>query len=252
MYIHSINPVFLSIGVIDIRYYGLVYFLGFLFVWLYLRHGKSGKEIFKNKDHLDDFIFYLILGAMLFARLFYIVFYNINFYFSNPIEILKFWHGGMSIHGGIFGAILGTLFFIRKYKDEKYSILQIADIMAIPLAIGLAFGRIANFINGELYGRVTSLPWAVKFPSAEGFRHPSQLYESLKNILIASVLFLRSKKQFKTGELSAFFLILYSILRFFVEFLREPEIILGSFTMGQLLSIPMFLLGIFLYRKVYS
>ncbi len=250
MYTNDLNPVFLSMGPVELRYYGLVYFLGFLLAWIYLKKSAMGKKTFKNKEHADDFIFYIMLSSILSARLFYIIFYNLQFYSSNPLEIFKFWHGGMSVHGGIFGAILGTFWFIRKYKESKYKILQLSDMMAIPLAIGLAFGRIANFINGELYGRITSLPWGVKFKSAEGFRHPSQLYESLKNFLIVFLLTLKSKKPFRQGELSALFLIYYAILRFLIEFVREPEISFGIFTMGQVLSIPMFILGVWMYRKI--
>jgi len=248
MYIHDINPVFLSLGPLELRYYGLVYFLGFLLSWIYLKKSKLGKKIFKKEEHTDDFVFYLILGVLIFARLFYILFYNPQYYFTNPIEMIKFWHGGMSVHGGVFGGILGAYIFTRKYKE--YKLLELGDIVSIPLAISLAFGRIANFINGELPGRIASVSWAVKFPNTEGFRHPSQLYESLKNLIIAFALALRSKKTYRTGELSALFLIMYSVLRFGIELLREPEIVLLHLTMGQILSIPLFILGIWIYKKI--
>ncbi|MDP3916853.1 MAG: prolipoprotein diacylglyceryl transferase [Nanoarchaeota archaeon] len=246
MFIHNINPVFLSFGPIEIRYYGIVYFLGFLLTLLYLKKSKLGKKTFNSKEYPEDFIFYLILGSLITARLFYIVFYNFGFYISNPVEIIKFWHGGMSIHGGILGAMIAVYYFSKKHN---YKFLELADILMIPLAISLIFGRIANFINGELYGRITSVPWAVKFPDSDGFRHPSQLYESLKNSLILIVLYFKSKN-FKTGELFALFLILYSALRFAVEFVREPEIVIGFLTMGQILSIPMFVAGIWIYKTV--
>ena len=193
-------------------------------------------------------IFYIFIGAILTARLFYVLFYGTQNYIQNPLEIFKLWQGGMSIHGGILGTVLGIIYFVKKNKD--YTILQLTDLIAMPTAIALMFGRIANFINGELYGRVTSLPWAVKFKDAEGFRHPSQLYESAKNLIIFSILFLRSKKPFKEGELTALFLIYYSILRFTVEFVREPEIYIGPLTMGQLLCIPMFVIGVWIKKKI--
>ena len=153
----------------------------------------------------------------------------------------------MSIHGGILGGILGIYIFSRKFK---YNFLKLTDLVTLPLALGLVFGRIANFINAELYGRITSVKWAVKFPNAEGYRHPSQLYESLKNLIIFSVLFFKSKKPFKTGELTSIFLILYSLLRFFVEYVREPELYFLGLTMGQFLSLSTLIIGIVLYHKV--
>ena len=247
MFIHNPNPVFLSIGPVEIRYYGLVYFLGFLLTWLYFKKSSLGKSLFKKEEHADDFLLYSLISSILTARIFYILFYNLNSYLSNPIEILKFWHGGMSIHGGILGGILGIYIFSRKFK---YNFLKLTDLVTLPLALGLVFGRIANFINAELYGRITSVKWAVKFPNAEGYRHPSQLYESLKNLIIFSVLFFKSKKPFKTGELTSIFLILYSLLRFFVEYVREPELYFLGLTMGQFLSLSTLIIGIVLYHKV--
>ena len=238
---------FLSIGPVEIRYYGLVYFLGFLLTWLYFKKSSLGKSLFKKEEHADDFLLYSLISSILTARIFYILFYNLNSYLSNPIEILKFWHGGMSIHGGILGGILGIYIFSRKFK---YNFLKLTDLVTLPLALGLVFGRIANFINAELYGRITSVKWAVKFPNAEGYRHPSQLYESLKNLIIFSVLFFKSKKPFKTGELTSIFLILYSLLRFFVEYVREPELYFLGLTMGQFLSLSTLIIGIVLYHKV--
>lgn len=247
MFIHNLNPIFLSLGPVEIRYYGLVYFLGFLLTWMYLKKSNLGKKLFKKEEHTDDFIFYLLVFSMLSARIFYILFYNLSSYLLNPIEILKFWHGGMSIHGGILGGILGIYLFAKKHN---YNFLKLTDIITLPLTLFLALGRIANYINGELYGRITSIKWAVKFPDAEGYRHPSQIYESIKNLIIFSVLFFKSKKPFKTGELTAIFLVLYSTLRFFVEYVREPEHYILGLTMGQFLSVFTFVMGIWLYRKV--
>jgi len=218
-----------------------------LLTWLYFKKSSLGKSLFKKEEHADDFLLYSLISSILTARIFYILFYNLNSYLSNPIEILKFWHGGMSIHGGILGGILGIYIFSRKFK---YNFLKLTDLVTLPLALGLVFGRIANFINAELYGRITSVKWAVKFPNAEGYRHPSQLYESLKNLIIFSVLFFKSKKPFKTGELTSIFLILYSLLRFFVEYVREPELYFLGLTMGQFLSLSTLIIGIVLYHKV--
>ncbi len=246
MYIHNLNPVFLSLGPLEIRYYGLVYFFGFLLAWMYFKKSNLGKKLFK-KEQADDFILYVLISSIVSARIFYILFYNLNLYIANPIEILKFWHGGMSIHGGIVGGLLGIYLFAKKYN---YNFLKLTDIVTLPLTLFLALGRIANFINGELYGRITSVKWAVKFPKVEGYRHPSQIYEALKNFFISFVLIYKSKKPFKTGELTAIFLILYSMLRFFVEYVREPEHYILGLTMGQFLSIPTFIIGIWLYKRV--
>ncbi len=245
MFVHNISPVLFNLGPLEVRYYGLVYFLGFLITWLYLKKSKVCSRIFKKREHADDLLFYTLVSSMISARLFYILFYNFGFYFSNPLEVIKFWHGGMSIHGGILGGLFGIYYFTKKYK---YSILKLTDLLVMPLAFFLFLGRIANFLNAELYGRVSSIRWAVKFPNAEGYRHPSQIYESLKNIIIFFTLLIRSKKPFKTGELTALFLIMYSVLRFGVEFFREPELYVLGLTMGQFLSVFVFLIGVYLYK----
>tara|TARA_Y100000310_G_scaffold341639_1_gene441449 strand:- start:1030 stop:1785 length:756 start_codon:yes stop_codon:yes gene_type:complete len=249
MFYHNIDPVFLSIGPLEIRYYGLIYAMAFIFALLFLKKYKGAKEFFKGEDHPETLLMYLIIGVILGARLFMMLFYNPSFYFSNPAEILKIWNGGLSFHGGIFGAAIGGWLFIRRYKKYNYSFLRLADLLSIPAALGLAFGRIANFINGELYGRVTDVPWAFKFPNVEGFRHPSQLYASAKNFLIFFVLMVYDKRKHKPGRTFSVFLILYSVLRFGVEFLREPEIYTGFLTMGQALSVPLLIIGLLLFKK---
>ncbi len=236
MFYHNINPILLSIGPLEIRYYGLIF----------LKKYTPAKKLFKQKDHPETLLLYLIIFVIIFARLFEVIFYNPSHYISNPIEIFKLWKGGLSFHGGITGAAIAVWVFSKKYN---YKFLKIADILSIPAALALALGRIANFINAELYGRLTSVPWAVKFPNIEGFRHPSQLYESAKNFFIFFILLIYNKKEHKPGRTFALFLILYSILRFTIEFLREPELYLGPFTMGQALSIPLFIIGIWIYYK---
>jgi phosphatidylglycerol:prolipoprotein diacylglycerol transferase len=160
--------------------------------------------------------------------------------------MLAVWEGGLSFHGGITGAAIAIYIFSKK---RGYNFLSLADLLCIPATLALAFGRIANFINGELYGRPTNLPWGVKFKGAEEFRHPSQLYESLKNFLILLILYTKDKKSHKPGHIFSLFLILYSVLRFSVEFVRVPELYVGPLTMGQTLSIPLFIIGIILYKK---
>ena len=249
MFIHNINPVLLKIGNIEIRYYGLIYAFGFLLAYLFIKKLSEERRINIKKEDLESFLFYLALGTIIGARLFYTIFYNIKFYLNSPLDIFALWHGGMSFHGGLVGAFIATYLFCKK---RKLNFLKVADIIVIPAALALFLGRIGNFLNGELYGRIADLPWAVKFPNAEGFRHPSQLYEALKNLLIFTILWFNRNKNRPYGYLFALFLILYSIFRFLIEFVREPEIYVGFLTMGQLLTIPLFIIGIIILRKSKS
>src|SRR3989338_6692703 len=183
--------------------------------------------------------------------LFYVLVYNLKFYLANPLQIFAIWQGGLSFHGGLLGAIIAAIIFCRKKKINFY---DLADITVIPLALGLALGRIGNFTNGELFGRITNVPWAVKFPDAEGFRHPSQIYESLKNFFIFSVLWYGKNMKLPKGFMFWLFVIMYSALRFMVEFFRHQDeqlgFIIGFLSMGQVLSIVMFVIGIFFFYKV--
>ncbi|MBL7054596.1 prolipoprotein diacylglyceryl transferase [Candidatus Woesearchaeota archaeon] len=254
MFYHNINPVLFKIGIFEIRYYGLIFILGFLIGYLFLVYLAKERKLNLTKDDISDLLLYLLIGIIAGARLFYILFYNLGFYLENPLEMFALWHGGLSFHGGLAGAVIAILLFCKK---KKVSFYEIIDIVVIPVALGLAFGRIGNFLNGELYGRITNLPWAVKFKGAEGFRHPSQLYESLKNLVIFSVLWFIRNKKLPNGFLFWSFVTLYSVLRFFVEFVREPDPQLGfiifSMTMGQILSIITCSIGIyFLFRLKYE
>ena len=254
MFYHNINPVLFKIGIFEIRYYGLIFILGFLIGYLFLVYLAKERKLNLTKDDISDLLLYLLIGIIAGARLFYILFYNLGFYLENPLEMFALWHGGLSFHGGLAGAVIAILLFCKK---KKVSFYEIIDIVVIPVALGLAFGRIGNFLNGELYGRITNLPWAVKFKGAEGFRHPSQLYESLKNLVIFSVLWFIRNKKLPNGFLFWSFVTMYSVLRFFVEFVREPDPQLGfiifSMTMGQILSIITCSIGIyFLFRLKYE
>ena len=250
MFYHNINPLILKIGAFEIRYYGLIFVLSFLIGYLILVYLAKERKLNLSKDDLSDLLLNLIIGIVVGARLFYIMFYNLKFYLSSPLEMFALWHGGVSFHGGLIGAIIAILFFCKKKKTSFY---ELADIVVMPVALGLAFGRIGNFINGELYGRITNLPWAVKFRGAEGFRHPSQLYESLKNFIIFGVLWFIRNKKLPNGFLFWSFITMYAGLRFIAEFFREPDPQLGfiifNLTMGQILSFAMFFIGIyFLFR----
>ena len=253
MFIHNINPVLLRLGPFEIRYYGLFYVLGFVMAYFIIDYFAKKKKISLSKDNIADFLLYIIIGTVLGARVFYVIIYNLPFYLSNPFEIIAVWHGGLSFHGGLTGAVIAAFYFCKRKKIDFY---EIADITVIPLALGLALGRIGNFINGELYGRITNVPWAVRFPDAEGFRHPSQIYASFKDFLIFIVLWKLSDKKLPKGFIFWLFVAMYSALRFIVEFFRQPDEQLGfifSFlTMGQILSITMFLTGAYFMYHVYK
>src|SRR3989338_1860596 len=251
MFIHNINPVLFSMGPFQIRYYGLFYALGFIIAYFLISYLAKRKSLPLTKEDVADYILYLLLGTVLGARIFYVLFYNFPFYLSNPAEIIAVWRGGLSFHGGFIGAVIAGFYFCRKKKIHFY---DLADITVMPLALGLALGRIANFINGELYGRITDLPWAVKFPDSEGFRHPSQIYESFKNLIIFLALWAVKDKKLPKGFIFWLFVVMYSALRFIVEFTREPDeqlgFIISFLTMGQILSIIMFAIGLFFIYKV--
>ncbi|MFH1641975.1 MAG: prolipoprotein diacylglyceryl transferase [Nanoarchaeota archaeon] len=219
MFIHKINPVLFKIGYFEIRYYGIIFALGFVLGYFIINHLVSKKEINLTKEDVSDLLFYVIISAVIGARTLFVL-YNIKYFIENPLEIIAVWHGGLIFLGGFIGAVTSGIIFCKKKKIAFY---QIADIVVIPLALGLALGRIANFLNGEIVGRVSSVPWAVKFPGYEGFRHPSQLYESLKNFFIFGCLWFLKNKKLKDGILFWSFLVLYSFLRFFIAFFKEVD-----------------------------
>ena len=193
MFYHNINPTILEIGGFEIRYYGLIFVLGFLIGYFILVYLAKERKLGLSKDDIADLLLYLIIGIVAGGRLFYILFYNLKFYLLNPLEMFALWQGGLSFHGGLVGAAIAVLFFSKK---KKVSFYELTDIIIVPAALGLAFGRIGNFLNGELYGRITNVPWAVKFKDAEGFRHPSQLYESLKNFFYVWCFMVYKKQKF--------------------------------------------------------
>jgi phosphatidylglycerol:prolipoprotein diacylglycerol transferase len=250
MFIHNINPVLLSIGPISIRYYGLVYFIGFLFAYFFLRYQVKRKKIEgMNEDKLDIFMIYLIVGVLLGARLFEFLFYIPNVFLSDPLEFFRIWNGGMSYHGGLFGAIVAGLIFTKKYKIKFY---RLADLLIIPAMFFVAVGRIANFINGEIPGTRSGVSWCVVFPGVEGCRHPYVLYESLKNFFVFGIaLYLKQLKAFKIKEGLLFWwtLLLYNGLRFVVDFVRDEPRLLG-FTMGQALSFVFALVCVYFIFKI--
>jgi len=249
----NIDPILFSFGPLKIRWYGLMYLFGFLFSYLLVRFQLARQKTpLLSKEQVLDLYFYLILGLILGARMGYILFYNFKEYLQHPLEIMAVWHGGMSFHGGLLGVLLTSWYFCRK---SKIALLTLGDLIIVTAPIGLGLGRLANFINGELYGRITHVPWGMVFPQGGPWpRHPSQVYEA---ILEGGVLFflLWMKKDQKTfpGILIVRFLILYGLFRILVEFFREPDAqvgyLWGLLTMGQLLSALMIFVGCFLLYK---
>ena len=249
MFTNNFDPVAIEIFSLEIRWYSLSYIAGILIGWL------LAKNLFikdKNiKDQIDDYITYLIIGLILGGRIGYVLFYNLNYYLENILDIFKVWQGGMSFHGGLVGIIVASYLFAKKHKSNA---LKYLDIIALVAPIGIFFGRIANFINSELYGHETTVPWAVQFIQIDNlYRHPSQLYEAtLEGLLLFIILLYFWNKNYlkKTGKLSALFLIFYSFFRFIVEFFRVPDEQLGylffDLTMGQLISFIFLLIGIYL------
>ena len=252
MFINNFDPVAIQIFSIEIRWYSLAYIAGISLGWI-----LSKKFLIENlnlEEKFDDFVTYLILGIIIGGRLGYVIIYNFNYYSKNLFEILKIWQGGMSFHGGLIGVIIVSIWFAKKNKHNPY---QYLDIVSLVAPIGIFFGRIANFINSELYGPETNLPWAVKFVKIDNlYRHPSQLYEAFFEgiILLIILLYFRKNGFLKSpGVISAIFLIFYSIFRFAIEFFRVPDLQLGYFfldlSMGQLLSFIFLSIGVYILLK---
>jgi phosphatidylglycerol:prolipoprotein diacylglycerol transferase len=198
------------------------------------------KKLKLTKLDVESFIILETLALIIGARIFEIVFYNPAYYFANPAKMLAIWEGGLSFHGGLAGMFIAGVWFCKK---KKIKILQMADIMVIPIGIALMLGRIGNFINGEIYGRITNVSWCFKFKGAEGCRHPSQLYEAAKNLLIFGTMWTIKDRKEPHGFFFALFLMMYGVLRFSIEFVRQPELYVGPLTMGQFLCALMIIAG---------
>ncbi|MDP3766335.1 MAG: prolipoprotein diacylglyceryl transferase [Nanoarchaeota archaeon] len=252
MFFHNINPVLLEAGPFQIRYYGLLYALGFVIAYFIISYLAKRKELKITKDDVADFLVYAIVGVVLGARLIYVIFYNPIFYLQNPLEIIAIWHGGLSFHGGLLGAIVASYLFCKRKKIEFY---DLADIVVVPVALALAFGRVGNFMNAELYGRITNVSWCIDYSKNQfvqnlpnDCRHPSQIYSSIKNLVIFGILWFLKEKKLPKGFMFWSFVGLYGLFRTIVEFFRQPDeqigFIFNYFTMGQLLSFPLFILGL--------
>lgn len=251
MYIHNLNPVALEFFGLKIYWYSLAYLLGFIFSVYYSKFIIKKGVIDLNTDIVDNFFSWAIIGVIFGGRLGYVIFYNFDFYFQNIIEIFKIWKGGMSFHGGLIGLTISMYIFSRL---NKIKFIDLSNLIACSAPFGIFLGRIANFINSELYGRPTDVPWSVKFEIIDNInRHPSQLYEAfLEGIVLFFILNLSIlKKNYKTGTCSILFLVFYGFFRIFSEIFREPDVQLGYlfnfFSMGTILSFLMIISGIIIF-----
>ncbi len=252
MFTNNFDPIAFSLFTFGVRWYSLAYIFGILFGWFYCK-----KFLIKDKNIsslFDDLVTYLIIGIIIGGRLGYVLFYNLKYFSQNFIEIFFVWEGGMSFHGGLIGIIVATYLFSKKNKINKYIFL---DFVSVSAPIGLFFGRIANFINGELVGKATNGNWGIIFPQFDNVpRHPSQLYECfLEGIILFIILnLIYFKTNYKTGSVSFAFLFFYGIFRFISEIFREPDAhigyLVGSFSMGMLLSLLMIFFSIILFYRV--
>lgn len=251
----AIDPVAFHIGPLSVHWYGLMYLLGFSSAWgmlaLRLRSSPRGFTL----EQLSDILFYSAVGVILGGRLGYVLFYGLSEFIQHPIRIFAIWEGGMSFHGGLLGVIIALWIYAKKINKSPG---EITDLIAPVVPLGLATGRIGNFINGELWGRVTDVPWAMVFPDGGSLpRHPSQLYEFfLEGVLMFSILWIYSRKERPRWAVSGLFLLLYGVCRFSVEFFRQPDIQKGFIafdwmTEGQLLSLPMIVFGALIFILAY-
>jgi len=255
MLTNNFDPVAFSIFSLNFRWYSLAYIFGIIIGWILAK-----KYLVKNDEILkkfDDYITFLIIGIILGGRLGYVIFYNLDYYKNNILEIFFIWQGGMSFHGGLLGVVFASIWFAKKNNQDPYLYL---DVVAIVAPIGIFFGRVANFINSELYGIETSLPWGVKFIKVDDlYRHPSQLYEAFFEGIILFVILLYLRKKFlmtSPGFISGMFLFIYSTFRFLIEFLRVPDEQLGyillNLSMGQIISLIFLVIGIYLSFTKYA
>ena len=249
MFINNFDPVAFQIFFLEIRWYSLAYIFGIILGWILSK--KFIISDLKLKEKFDDYLTYIVLGIIIGGRLGYVLFYNLSYYSSHIADIFKIWQGGMSFHGGLIGVIIATILFANKNKQNPFEYL---DVVSIVAPIGIFLGRVSNFINSELYGTETNLPWAVQFIQIDNlYRHPSQLYEAFfEGIVLFIILIYFKKKSFLKipGFISGLFLIFYSIFRFVIEFVRVPDEQLGylffKLTMGQTISLLFLLVGSYL------
>ena len=251
-----IDPILLAIGPLKVRWYGLMYIFGFIAAWWLATLRAKKLNSGWNAEQVSDLIFYSALGVIIGGRLGYMFFYNWPTLLAEPLSLIRVWQGGMSFHGGLVGVLIAFVLFARKTQKTFFNV---SDFIAPMVPIGLGLGRIGNFINAELWGRITTAPWGMVFPNAGPFpRHPSQLYEFLlEGIVLFTILWTYSSKPRAPMAVSGLFLVLYACFRIFCEFFRQPDIQIGFLafdwlTEGQLLSIPMIIAGVIMLKLANS
>ncbi|HLC46952.1 MAG TPA: prolipoprotein diacylglyceryl transferase [Candidatus Nanoarchaeia archaeon] len=241
MFTHSIDPIALQLGPLAIRWYGILMALAFLCGYFLFR--KLARERNISEKISEEYFLWMIVSLIVGARLGHILFYNLEFFLQNPLEIFAVWHGGLASHGAMILGVIATIVFCKKNNIQFY---DLADIIVIPIALGAAFVRLGNFVNGELVGKITTLPWAVKFQGYEGFRHPSQLYEAAKNVLLARILYrMRLITSLPKGFIFWSFIWIYAVMRFTVEMVKDMPLVgpYGIFTTAQWLSMVFFIIS---------
>jgi phosphatidylglycerol:prolipoprotein diacylglycerol transferase len=247
----EIRPYILKVGPLQLRWYGLMYLFGFAGSWLLVRRAVRERAIALTAEDIGTLYTWCIVGLLAGARLGYVVFYNLSYYLDHPLAVAAVWEGGMSFHGGLIGSVFAGYLFARRSGMRRF---LLADLVMATAPVGLFFGRLGNFINGELFGRRTDVPWAMVFPlGGEGPRHPSQLYEAFcEGIVLLAILQIVGRTTRREGTVTALFLVLYGALRFLIEFTREPDshlgFVAGPLTMGQLLCLVMIAAGLVLMR----
>lgn len=250
----NISPVFFEIGPLQFRWYGLMYLIGLTLAYFLIKKQVAVKGVAMTKEQVYDMVVWAALGVFLGGRLGYTLFYNFEYYIQHPTKIIAVWEGGMSFHGGLLGTIVSLVWFSKRQGIPTYTI---ADLAAAVTPIGLGFGRLGNFINGELFGRATDVEWCMVFPAGgPACRHPSQLYEAgLEGLLLFTVLWVIGRKPTPPGTIFWSFITGYGLCRIVVELFREPDahigLIFGSFSMGQILSFPMIVAGVFMLTLGY-
>ncbi|MEK6835406.1 MAG: prolipoprotein diacylglyceryl transferase [Nanoarchaeota archaeon] len=243
----NVNPDLFVIGPFSVKWYGLIFILGFVITLLWLNYYRKKGLLELSKDQIYDLIFYLVIGVVLGSRIFEILFWQPRYYFSNPLEIFAIWKGGLSFHGGLIGASIAGYLFSRKYK---ISLAKLADLLIIPAVFALALGRIGNLLNSEIYGTITNVKWCFNFSNVEGCRHPYQIYAALKRFLVFIILLIINKKEYKPGYLFWIAMLMLAIGRFVLDFWREDPLYYGL-NLGQYLSIILIIISGYVLLKIY-